>query len=332
MPVCQRFPLFDYLPYELRREIWLFALRDYRAAGVQYFKISDQENHPANIIFNQKYLQWIPSLAAPGCGPACLSTGECPGHYATSSDPWRHKNDSSYLIDSGLWTACKESRELMLKEVSDYKFPRSLDEYLETYKIGNTPRRGATLRFLGPEVAAAGTSLRRRESCYMTIFPDKDLFVFQRCKTQNFSIEHLNATLPFARKRYGFACLWNVAIEFEPASDNMKSARLLAEAIWEVDEQKTLFVIDYNAVLHRYENMGQAAKFEFRGDQYGFVVCSLCCASDRCRKWIKDVYNALGDLNYEHYGNNEPHYWAMDGIWVLACVEVRASVDGHVDL
>ena len=323
--VAQMFPLFNHLPYELRAEIWRYAMRDEHVPGVHYFLVQDKDDDTENVIFNEYGLiQQGPFLAAPSWGPKCFLTGSCG---SPSTDPWQHQNDSTYLVDSGLWTACKESRDLMLKQVKSPNFPRSRSEYYNsaTSKLERT----ATARILRPKTTAATgkkTSSRHdHELSYITMYPDADLFVLQKGETDYFLLNDINAAIPFASYDRGFSPLWNVAVEYISERDNKRSAWQLAEAIYGIEEQMTFYVIDYDANPARCERGRRGTdggNVDFRGDKFGYAVCSMCCASNSCREWVDELVRAVGQIGYKLHSADSSSSWLLFEVLVLACIKL----------
>ncbi|KAK3496772.1 uncharacterized protein B0T23DRAFT_372643 [Neurospora hispaniola] len=96
---------FPKLPWELRYDIWDLVIRPLDRPGVHIFcieerKLEDSEPKECDVI----------------CGPIPLESGDSNLHISVpaatmSSGP--AGNVSTYMIDGGLWTACKESRAVM---------------------------------------------------------------------------------------------------------------------------------------------------------------------------------------------------------------------------
>jgi len=100
---CAVFHHFPMLPWELRDLIWDISIRPDQP-GAHFFTVfspSIEENKKAMEVYSMKSAYGATELAASRC-----SNGKADRSWTTS-------NPSTYLIDSGLWTACKESRERM---------------------------------------------------------------------------------------------------------------------------------------------------------------------------------------------------------------------------
>jgi len=102
--------------------IWKRAMRP-RLPGAHVFHVSDGHSW-----------SWQPLLATPGDVPRGVDSGEAA--LATAPTALTLNNPSTYLIDSGLWTACRESLRAIEK---DFQVPArwqgvwSLPE-LESYR------------------------------------------------------------------------------------------------------------------------------------------------------------------------------------------------------
>ncbi|KAF4920062.1 hypothetical protein CGCVW01_v007249 [Colletotrichum viniferum] len=101
---------FSLLPGEIRDQIWDFSTRPIGARGVHYFSALDawDNTRPIPEAFKQHTISRTLEnqnqiLAAPLVGNE------------TSCPSWYDANRSTYAIDAGLWTACKESRAAMYR-------------------------------------------------------------------------------------------------------------------------------------------------------------------------------------------------------------------------
>lgn len=98
------FHLFPRLPGELRNLIWDNAVRNTNLPGVHFFS----EGKP--LLPHQHFLGYHLNREA-----YCANLGMSQTPLSVSNRPpsWIEGNKSSYLIDAGMWTACKESRAVM---------------------------------------------------------------------------------------------------------------------------------------------------------------------------------------------------------------------------
>ena len=299
------FPRFTELPYELREKIWLLSIRDVSTPGIHFFRVHDDPtNDDHNVIFHRSNRLEDPILAAPQPSPERAQKG-CSS--SDASNPWRHNNDSTYLIDSGLWTACKESRALMEKQLKTTEFPKFSKEDRNTDYLADRP---ATAGFLSPTKTA-------QELCYFTVHPWFDVFVLQNWDTEEFDIPMINCVVPFAQRQYGFMGLGHVGIEFDPKHGE-KEAVSLAGVIFEAWEDRTFFIIDYSARPISHQPASEPSQICFRGGKYTYVEGD---ASPACFDFITELELAICEINWENYLGDEPYYWQTD-IAVLACVEL----------
>ncbi|KAK4654162.1 hypothetical protein QC762_401540 [Podospora pseudocomata] len=100
--MAETFPRFPRLPYELRHMIWEFAIRP-AAPGAHIFTISDSTNTTSDDSRENEGHVLV-------CQPRCDQTrgGKADGQL---------NNPSTYIADSGLWTACRESRNVMERKL-----------------------------------------------------------------------------------------------------------------------------------------------------------------------------------------------------------------------
>ncbi|KAK1754245.1 hypothetical protein QBC47DRAFT_303028, partial [Echria macrotheca] len=177
--LAAEFPLFPLLPWELRVMIWKFALRPV-LPGAHVFSVNDtRDSEPNNPEHKMRHDRspFGDSRLAP---PRCLPRGVDFDAVAQASAPisWVLNNPSTYLIDSGLWTGCKESLLVIEKEFQKPKRRHKVWSAAEVESFRQL--RG---RFTLPEtatyaitVASDNNSSRRR---YITVFLYQDLFILQ---------------------------------------------------------------------------------------------------------------------------------------------------------
>lgn len=149
------FHRFSYLPRELRDEIWRFAIRTTRP-GVHIFRVDDQSKTSDST-----------SLASFFAG-GYLTEPSRDQYFHNPNTDCGDRNVSTYLIDGGLWTACKESRLQMEK-----RFQSSEIDYLRRQQSG----RVVFQLWLMPETGYFTSSGGARR--YFTVLPCRDLFVLQ---------------------------------------------------------------------------------------------------------------------------------------------------------
>ncbi|KAI1380612.1 hypothetical protein F4677DRAFT_404064 [Hypoxylon crocopeplum] len=125
--MSETFYPFPRLPKELRDKIWKFAIRSTRP-GANFFTIStvpdDQELAFAEeLVSDEKKYGMITSISTKGR----LSLSAPILMWKSVDASWIHHNPSAYLVDSGVWTARKESRMVMERQskILKQKMPRS---------------------------------------------------------------------------------------------------------------------------------------------------------------------------------------------------------------
>ncbi|KAM6530213.1 hypothetical protein FALCPG4_008338 [Fusarium falciforme] len=191
------FDRFSDLPRELRDEIRRFAIRTTRP-GVHIFRLYND--------FKDDHAGARDSLSS-----ARFFTGQCLAepswdrYFHSTNTDCGDRNVSTYLIDGGLWTACKESRLLMEK-----RFRNSEWGYLRKQQgTGRPLERIWKLWFL----PATGyfTSLGSA-SHYFTVIPCRDLFVLRPDLLGNTDGDWVDLKLPEGLTER----VRHIAIEYNP--------------------------------------------------------------------------------------------------------------------
>ncbi|KAM0355139.1 hypothetical protein ACHAPU_001000 [Fusarium lateritium] len=146
---------FSDLSKELRDKIWNLAIRD-DYPGVHIFGACDQakeEGRPLTSRGDKSCNFYEPSWR---------------GYFHNLKNDCSDENISTYLIDGGLWTACKESRLVMEKHFkqSDWPIRKSFYEHY-SYSEAKKYKMPSTGYFAGGPLHC------------LTTFPNRDLFVFQ---------------------------------------------------------------------------------------------------------------------------------------------------------
>ncbi|KAK4164697.1 hypothetical protein QBC43DRAFT_352792, partial [Cladorrhinum sp. PSN259] len=248
------FHFFPLLPWELREKIWKLAIRP-ALPGVHVFRVydakdSEQSNpeHEASCSNNLRYA--TSRLAAPRCLPR--GVGFDPAAQAAAPISWTINNPSTYLIDSGLWTACKQSLLVIEKEFQD---PARREKVWSASELQSFGKQRA--RFDPPEATTYEVSDNSRRR-YLTVFPGQDLFILQ---ARDITAVDWNLAWHNFPKRH-------MAVEYNPAGDKIRHypqrARNPCEFIdnlsWStaVAEPFTLWFIDYRIKRNpRYQKPSQ---------------------------------------------------------------------------
>ncbi|KAG4292762.1 hypothetical protein FPRO06_12250 [Fusarium proliferatum] len=233
------FKLFAELPKELRDAIWDYASQR-NLAGVQIFELrtpkptEDGETSDPMVSGTRPPRQQLDAPSRSKCFPAL------DGSPGTS-------NVSRYMADIGLWTACKESRDVMEKtaqrtEIILEKQPKKdyycfWDmEYLPEYNI--------------PAIFRCSTSQQ------LLAQPYADLFVIQPSKIEDINWSQVARDIRKQLEPSGFRLPINIGIEWNVEwgiKDNYDDFDVLCQAFRDIHAQ--LWIIDHN--LKRRGDIGK---------------------------------------------------------------------------
>ncbi|KAK1517389.1 hypothetical protein CABS01_16667 [Colletotrichum abscissum] len=174
--------------------IWKNAVRPHGCRGVHYFSVVEipiVSLFTETEIFEQCHLVERVSEGQKQVLAAPLSTEDM------TTPSWTAGNRSSYAIDGGLWTACKESRAAMHRRYN--------------------PTRGAPkrrIRFPSNDFATFKISDGKSYQ-WLSVSSESDLFVLQsiRCFPD---FMRLCQELPFLSKEDGLVGVRHIAIGFDP--------------------------------------------------------------------------------------------------------------------
>ncbi|KAF5724821.1 hypothetical protein FMUND_377 [Fusarium mundagurra] len=231
------FRRFANLPKELRDTIWDYASQR-NLAGVQIFELrtaepkQDGENSDTTTSGNGLPRQQLAPPLRSKCFPAL------DGSPGTS-------NVSRYMADIGLWTACKESREVMEKTTQRARKILEMQEKDE-YRYYNWEEHV-------PAIISCSTSQR------FLVQPHADLFVIQPSKIEDIDWSQVARDIrkQFEPRGFGFGINigieWNVEWGIKKDDDDFN---LLCEAFRDIKAQ--LWTIDTN--LRRKEDMDHNSK------------------------------------------------------------------------
>ncbi|KAJ4320393.1 hypothetical protein N0V84_005887 [Fusarium piperis] len=160
----QRFPC---LPPELRDQIWKFALRN-SIPGVHVFKIYNavlDNGVDNNIDVMSGYESHdCQRLAAPD-RKENSSTGSQNTDGTQNLD-----NPSTYLIDGGVWTACRESRYAAQRHFGLFKWRSLYEKDPERFQHMSTREK--------LDMPATGC-FASKDPYSFAVFPNRDLFIFR---------------------------------------------------------------------------------------------------------------------------------------------------------
>lgn len=215
------FHLFTDLPKELRDGIWDMAIRDDDAA-VHFFTIYDNNSDPDSVV---NPATKVHATRDSEDSDIVFRIGfAAPRHRGSDQLSWTEENISTYMIDSGLWTACHESRERMLRhfrpsETSPQVSKRMQVDSKTVDSICEKPTASINMEFIRDS----------GERQYLTIRPSIDLLCLQLPKNSNISWSSSRydwgwiAHFPLFRWHSHEPFSWysspilNVAVEYDPA-------------------------------------------------------------------------------------------------------------------
>ncbi|RYP06042.1 hypothetical protein DL764_003405 [Monosporascus ibericus] len=166
------FTRFAKLPKELRDEIWTAAIRPDQP-GVHYFTIYNRSDEKESSTIGDDAAFIMPHPEEPDV-PSAVAAPRC-NRSEPNARSWITSNPSTYLIDGGLLTACKESREVMDKHL------RALLGVLMTKQVTPILRHSDKNynQEKDPDAAVTASFVQHGERRYFRVKPELDLFVLQ---------------------------------------------------------------------------------------------------------------------------------------------------------
>ncbi|KAM0544695.1 hypothetical protein ACHAPJ_011682 [Fusarium lateritium] len=270
-----KFHHFSDLPRELRDEIWKSVIRPTRP-GVHVFRIyhSKLDNATGAQCVAHLYYFHDQHLAAPLWNR----------YFGNADAHCSDKNVSTYLIDGGLWTACKESRMIMENhfKTSEWKSQRKYDTMVP---VGPGPPKAlykpATFYFSG------------KTPHYFTVLPHRDLFVLQADNLKSIDWANIDHDISIGSSVKGFSGLCHIALEYDDKwgtqlleagyDDVTPIVRILTHLAYGPNGADKIWLIDHN--LKRKED---APVFK---ENIKWHDTNVYYASDRrfldvkCRRW-----------------------------------------------
>ncbi|KAF4971644.1 hypothetical protein FSARC_1591 [Fusarium sarcochroum] len=198
--MIETFHPFGGFPWDIREQIWKCAIRP-TPHGAHFFSIAGnpKDYRTADeitdaFVFSDAY---HPSLIM--SAPASMTRRvDDDGFKGTEQVPasWFVNNTSTYISDSGLWTACKESRWVIQKHFR-------LQEWGETRStVGDFKKMPELVHFRDQD----------SKDYYSTVFPYQDLFIFQ-ANDWNLDWAGMKTDIMGLRNA-DYSGLKNIAIEF----------------------------------------------------------------------------------------------------------------------
>ncbi|TPX12940.1 uncharacterized protein E0L32_006585 [Thyridium curvatum] len=175
--------------------------------GAHFFTVFEELNkdemaamRPHALAYQTTYLQ---------CGVAAPSQTTATGR---KYDWGGSSNMSAYIIDSGLWTACKESREAMEKRWKIQHWTQNRELAAKDNRWGE--------RDVGFKGAPAMGLIPSKDSVRFqafTVVPNSDLFCVQPFDFASISWEGLLSSVPFFHYSWGWDQVLHIALEFDPS-------------------------------------------------------------------------------------------------------------------
>ncbi|KAK3947802.1 hypothetical protein QBC32DRAFT_75306 [Pseudoneurospora amorphoporcata] len=174
MTTPTEFHPFNRLPFELRDQIWKLLLRPLDGPGAHFFYVKERGREEKDVDKFQQYDVCITPLRM--VSPYWLHT--CVGDMPK-------RNRSMFMVDSALWTACKESRELMEKVFRPKCTNQSTTAFFVSSSLPYSVSCGSPSS--SPETASSGletasSSLENAmtvQTRHFTVFQNQDLFIYR---------------------------------------------------------------------------------------------------------------------------------------------------------
>lgn len=248
------------------------AIRD-DDPGVHFFTIYDTRNDPPSVVNPSKrvYVTGTSFVARFNIGFAA------PRRQGSNRLSWIDGNLSSYLTDSGLWTACYESYKRMLRHFrpSEVSQTMPLDER-RVEEVCKKPTASINMEFIGDN----------SERQYLTVCPAMDLICLQLPENSNISWDSSDhwESIQFPLFRwhdhgsYGHSPhIKNVAVEYNPAWETFDPKKDLGpfrdvtgfRKVNEIPGLKTFWFIDYR--LTRKYKPNDCKRQTFRAGKLTFI-------------------------------------------------------------
>jgi hypothetical protein len=194
---------FNELPWELRGQIWNLAVRPAHP-GVHVFKVynslKDTQVDESKDIASSSKVFHTHHLAAPVHTDATR----------TPESGWKDTL-STYRIDGGLWTACKESRRVMERNFKSVEWDTLRKHKLKTQGYMNLPSHKVL------DIPATGYfSGDDDDRHYFTVMPHRDLFLLQPHSLETIDWSVLYLEIPITSPYQGFEGMTHFALEYQP--------------------------------------------------------------------------------------------------------------------
>ncbi|KAJ0108980.1 hypothetical protein J7T55_005528 [Diaporthe amygdali] len=331
---------FSDLPQELRDIIWQMTIRAKRP-GAHFFTFQNHWEDAGIVNFSLA----LPIRFVSKARPQHIGLAD------TRSSPdgrisWAKGNPSTYMEDSGLWTACWDSRRHMLLRFRPDKFGYQ--------SLRHHPREmpWSFWSFRGSEAAKKTENLQRNsgERQFFTIYPETDLIILQALPDSRLSwdrgddefahpTENRFSCYPLFPGKTGPYSVCppnsnNFALEFDPKwltqggkyMDRFESALKMTgvHSIWFIDHK----------LKRNLQHLSSREREDFRENRAVFYTTDrrfieVACYDSEWGIWDEaaqshvgckafDFVHELDDLRITS-GRSEGRYWPVLAFRVLAC-------------
>ncbi|PFH56369.1 hypothetical protein XA68_16609 [Ophiocordyceps unilateralis] len=207
--VTSCFDFFPLLPCELRLHVWELAIRP-PGAGVHRISIVDDDSQAAT----QGTLRAVPGDDDDFRGKKSRRrhiAAVAPAAAELESEEWIRDNSSASLWDAGLWTACRESRQVMMWH---FRLPFWHDARHKLLQTGGYWSPAA----VAEEFQDMTAMTVARNGRYFVVQPHRDLFWIEPQDWKStVNWRTLFADLPFSSSLRGYGHLSHLAVEFDPS-------------------------------------------------------------------------------------------------------------------
>lgn len=193
------FDRFRELPRELRDQMWKFAIRTSQP-GEHIFRICNtfKDRYTGARDLASRFRAFPKHRFAERLERRCFDRIDA---------NFSKKTVSTYLLDGGLWTACKESRLIMEKHFRSSEWDHWRRHRTREWHPTDTPGG-----FDMPATGYFSPSGGRPHLC--TVLPHQDLFVLQPACLETLEWDRINRDIPIGSTKKGFNGLEHIAIEY----------------------------------------------------------------------------------------------------------------------
>ncbi|RSL57496.1 hypothetical protein CEP54_008280 [Fusarium duplospermum] len=268
-PQCHNtFHRFIHLPWDIREQIWKFALRP-SFPGAHIFKLYEADPHGRH---------GSRRLAVPD-SKENSSIENRDVHVTQNMD-----NPSTYLTDGGLWTACKESRHVIQRHFGLSKWRSLHDKDTRSFQAIQRLDMPATGYFTG------------KDPYFFTIFPNRDLFILQPQEISMIEAGDLSWHTRIGAPWQGFDGFKHIALEYNQDWEDMcfdfsrplnqaYMKAIIALGFHAVGDK--LWFIDYtlrrrHEVVAERSNERKCAAFYLQGQR----LVEVGCSPNSLKKWM----------------------------------------------